>query len=39
MDRLDMRNAALALCGMIVRPGATIRCISDDPGRYLRHDP
>ncbi len=35
MDRLDARNAALALYGMIVRPGATICRISDDPGRYL----
>ena len=35
MDRLDARNAALALYGMIVRPGATIRRISDEPGRYL----
>ena len=35
MDRLDARNAALALCGMVVRPGATIRRISDEPGRYL----
>ena len=35
MDRLDMRNAALALYGMIARPGATIRRISDEPGRYL----
>ena len=35
MDRLDMRNAALALYGMIVRPGATLCRISDDSGRYL----
>ena len=35
MDDRDVRNAALALYGMIVRPGATIRRISDDPGRYL----
>ena len=35
MDRLDARNAALALYGMIVRPGATLCRISDEPGRYL----
>ena len=35
MDRLDARNAALALYGMIVRPGATLCRISDDPGRYI----
>ena len=35
MDRSDVRNAALALYGIIVRPGATIRRISDEPGRYL----
>ena len=35
MDNRDVRNAALALYGMIVRPGATIRRISDEPGRYL----
>ena len=35
MDRLDARNAALALYGIIVRPGATLCRISDDPGRYL----
>ena len=35
MDRLDARNAALALYGMIVRPGATLCRISDEPGRYI----
>ena len=35
MNDRDVRNAALALYGMIVRPGATIRRISDEPGRYL----
>ena len=35
MDRLDARNAALALYGMIVRPGATLCRIFDEPGRYL----
>ena len=35
MDNRDVRNAALALYGMIVRPGATIHRISDEPGRYL----
>ena len=35
MDNRDVRNAALALYGMMVRPGATLCRISDDPGRYL----